>query len=182
MKIKKVSAALALALVACSPTAFADEVRLFATASFGDQENGFGSAEYGWGSGKNIFTLGASLVVLQSGGEVVQPVTNPLQFSDKKTEFTVGMNAGYTYLFNPDGNTGFLEGRLGTFDISEFSDAAFYEASVGYRWYLSDRAAIGWNIIGYEQRRSQAENMAGNSESDWNGNAFTRVQLIIALD
>ncbi|GMU42135.1 MAG: hypothetical protein DYH17_07440 [Xanthomonadales bacterium PRO6] len=168
--------AAALALACLSSTASADEVRVFATASFGDNESGFGSAEYGWGSGNNIFTIGTSLLVVK-----VPKRDDP---EKTKAEFNIGLNGGYTYLFNPEGNTGFVEGRAGTFDVSKFSDSAFYEVSVGYRWYLSDRAALGWNIIGYEQRQTAQENNSPSTETeyDWEGSPFTRLQLIVALD
>lgn len=166
--------AAALALACLSSAASADEVRVFATASFGDNEFGFGSAEYGWASGNNVFTLGASLIVSESVD---------FETRESSSEFNIGLNGGYTYLFNTEGNTGFVEGRAGSFDVSEFSDAAFYEVSVGYRWYVSDRAAIGWNIVGYEQRRTLVfDPQSGEVESDWDGNPFTRLQLIVALD
>ena len=157
-----VAAALTLGGLAASTTASANEIRLFATATFGDSKFGFADAAYGWASGNNIFSLGASMQVSGAGDD---------------SEFNFGVNGGYTYLFNPEGSTGFVEGRVGTFDISEFSDSAFYEASVGYRWYVSDRASVGWNMIGWEQRK-----FASIDGSDWDGNAFTRLQLIIALD
>lgn len=150
--------AAALALACLSTTASADEARVFAFATFGDTKFGYATGEYGWGSGSNIFTVGATLGVSGTGED---------------SEFDLGINAGYTYLFNPEGNTGFVEGRGGTFDIGAFSDSAFYELSAGYRWYVSDRAAIGWNIVGYQQLKS---------DDDWDGSPFTRLQLIVALD
>lgn len=164
MKKHLIAAAAALALggLFTSATASADELRLFATATFGDSKFGFADAAYGWGTGNSIFSLGASMQVSGAGDD---------------SEFNVGLNGGYTYLFNPDGNTGFLEARLGSFDISEFSDTGFYEVSAGYRWYLSDRAAVGWNILGWEQRK-----LFDGNDSSWDGNPFTRLQLIIAFD
>ncbi len=151
-----VAAALALGGLVASPVAKADEIRLFAQATFGDNETGFGNVAYGWNSGGNsIWTLGASMFV--SGGN--------------NSDFTFGVNGGYTYLFNPEGNTGFVEASVGALDVGEFSDM-FFEGSAGYRWYLSDRAAVGWNVIGWQ------ELTADNAE----GSAFTRLQLIISFD